>query len=336
MKKSRKIAIVCFLLALSFVCVSCITPPDQPSSGPGGSNYLYSSYTRISYTSTSAGDSYIYQPSGGSLPSNLPIIAYMHGYELDDGMSANEALVIHIVKKGYIVIYCNYEIAGILPKHFEENAAQNIDDGINYIKAHSDFIQPDTNADGIIKFGLIGWSVGGVTALNIASNYVNDGVPKPQFVIAMETNNGGKIFGEVTPMNDANNIPSDTNILMVMAEEDSEITWNKSFKYWSEMTQIPESRKQWIGLYSDDYGYPDLVANHRWEAGGGSRDKIDALDYYGSYKWCVAIANDTFYGTDRSYWYGNTSEQIFMGKWSDGSDVIEAKASSGSAFWPNH
>ncbi len=341
MKRSRNITIVCFLLALSFVCASCIKPPEQPSSGPGGSDYLYSSYTRIPYPSTNAGNSYIYQPAGGALPSSLPVIAYLHGYEADNGLSANEALVVHIVKKGYIVIYCNYEILGVLPSNFESNAAKNINDGLNHIKADSTCIQPATNPDGTLKFGLIGWSVGGVTAINIAAaNYPADYVPQPQFVMAIEANNGGDIFGEeVTPMNDANNIPSDTNILMIMAEEDAKLntTWNTSSRYWSQITQIPESRRQWIGLYSDYNGTPDsndLKAVHRWVAGGGSRDKINALDYYGSYKWCVAIANDTFYGTDRRYWYGNTPEQTFMGNWSDGSAVNPAIACSNCAFWP--
>jgi hypothetical protein len=340
MKRSSNLAIVCFLVASSFVCASCITPPDPPSSGPGGSNYLYSSCTKIPYPSTKFGNSYIYQPDGNNLPSSLPVIAFIHGYEADNGVSANEALVIHIVKKGYIVIYCDYEILGILPSHFEGNAAKNIIDGINYIKADSDCIQPATNPDGTIKFGLIGWSVGGVTALNIAANYAADDVPKPQFVVAMEANNGGEPFGiEITQMRDAHDIPCDTNILMVMAEEDDLAgTWDTSSKYWSQMTQIPESRRQWIGLYSDYNGTPDsndLEAVHRWVAGGGIRDKINSLDYYGSYKWCVAIANDTFYGTDRSYWYGNTFEQTFMGNWSDGSAVNPAKASSNCAFWPN-
>jgi hypothetical protein len=273
------------------------------------------------------------------MPSNLPVIAYIHGYEADNGLSANEALVVHIVKNGYIVIYCNYEILGISPKNFEANAAKNINDGINYIKAHSTCIQPLTNADGTIKFGLIGWSVGGVTALNIAANYSADYVPKPQFVMAIEANSG-EIFGiEVTPMRDAHDIPVDTNILMIMAEEDTKLdsTWNTSSRYWSQMTHIPESRRQWIGLYSDYNGTPDsndLKAVHRWVAGGGTRDKIDSLDYYGSYKWCVAIANDTFYGTDRSYWYGNTHEQTFMGNWSDGSPVKSAIACPNCAFWP--
>lgn len=300
----------------------------QPIDGPGGSDYPYPSYTKTAFTSNEE-DSWIYQPS--PLPTGpLPVIAYLHGWSIDSGLNLNENMVIHLAKKGYAVIYCNYQNSLTMPELFESRAAANIRDGLDYMAAHPlTSVQPSENPDGSIKFGLVGWSAGGVMSVNLAANYQEDGVPKPGFVMAMEANNGG-VFN--IPMQNASSISPDTNILMVMAQDDDENTYNTSSTFFNQMTQIPDTRKQWVGLYSDDHGIPALVADHMWECAGGG-EEIDALDYYGSYKWSVAIANDTFYGTDRTFWHGNTVDQTFMGQWGDGTAVTAAEVSL-TPFWP--
>ena len=51
----------------------------------------------------------------------------------------------------------------------------------------------------------------------------------------------------------------------------------------------------------------------------------DALDYYGTWKLLDALTDAAFYGKNRKYALGDTPEQRYMGKWSDGTPVKELK-----------
>jgi dienelactone hydrolase len=54
----------------------------------------------------------------------------------------------------------------------------------------------------------------------------------------------------------------------------------------------------------------------------GSRT-LNALDYYGLWKLFDGLCDAAFYGKNREYALGNTPQQRFMGKWSDGLPVKE-------------
>jgi hypothetical protein len=47
------------------------------------------------------------------------------------------------------------------------------------------------------------------------------------------------------------------------------------------------------------------------------------MDYYSTWKLFDALTDYAFYGTNKQYCFGNTSEQRFMGLWSDGTPVKE-------------
>ncbi len=62
---------------------------------------------------------------------------------------------------------------------------------------------------------------------------------------------------------------------------------------------------------------PDLAAATEGVFG------VDALDYYGLWKPFDGLCDAAFSGKNREYALGNTPEQRFMGKWSDGVPVKE-------------
>jgi hypothetical protein len=118
-------------------------------------------------------------------------------------------------------------------------------------------------------------------------------------------------------------------------------------------------------MKSDDHGSPSLVANHlapvatnprytdpsvkrglalwfleRMEKrrlksssdSAGDADvngrTIDALDFYGTWKLFDGLSDAAFYGRNREYALGNTPEQRFMGRWSDGVPVRELQVTT--------
>ena len=68
-----------------------------------------------------------------------------------------------------------------------------------------------------------------------------------------------------------------------------------------------------------------LRSDDRERRGAGSlaRDATDALDYFGYWKWFDALLDAAFYDRNRHVALGDTPEQRFMGKWSDGTPVTE-------------
>ena len=52
---------------------------------------------------------------------------------------------------------------------------------------------------------------------------------------------------------------------------------------------------------------------------------LDALDYYGTWKLFDGLMDAAFYGKNVQYALGDTPEQCYMGKWSDGTPVKELR-----------
>ncbi len=59
------------------------------------------------------------------------------------------------------------------------------------------------------------------------------------------------------------------------------------------------------------------------EEGAAVTGTVNALDYYGFWKLFDGLCDAAFYGKNRNYALGDTPEQRFMGRWSDGPPVKE-------------
>jgi hypothetical protein len=124
---------------------------------------------------------------------------------------------------------------------------------------------------------------------------------------------------------DLSNIPAETLMLVVVGADDTAVGDRSGKIIFQNATQIPFSQKDFIIQVTDTYGYPDLVADHyapvclpRFLPG-----TVDAMDYYSTWKLFDALTDYAFYGINEQYCLGNTSEQRFMGLWSDGTPVNE-------------
>lgn len=332
MKKYKNIASLIIILILVFSTNNITFAIDektylQPKEGTGSNVYLYDECQKITY-STLRGYSFVFVPAN-SVDEELPVISFLHGWEVGDMINNYIGLIEHIVKKGYIVIYPNYQYALTPTNMYAAYASNQIIDGFEYLESNYDELPvPAKNHDGSYMFGMIGFSAGGVTSINLASAYEDYNLPKPQFIMTMEAHNGNGII----PTFDASTVPVDTNLLMVVASDDSDFAYKTSATFWNQMGHIPIERKQWICISSDS-GDVELTADHLWPHTASY--STDTLDYYGSYKWAVAIANDTFFSTDRDYWY-SSDKQIYMGTWSDGTPVRPAVNSSVNAVWTDN
>ncbi len=203
---------------------------------------------------------------------------------------------------------------------------------------------------------LVGHSMGGVVSANMAALAPAVGLPPARAVMCVEPGNtwGLPKFAAAT-LEDLSKMPSDTLLLCMVGDRDKVAGDTDGKRIFHETSQIPAANKNYVILVSDDHGQPPLRADHLAPVAFNKQyqtsnylhattpmsappagqlgnndvpakpDPAKALAYYGLWKLFDALCDAAFYGTNRDYALGNTPEQRFMGRWSDGTPVKELK-----------
>ena len=338
--------------ALSVTLVVCSTsafqkpsPPLQPETGPGGKQYLHAAVTKNRYGKGGT-EYWIFEPDSPK-PRTAPVIVFLHGW---GGMNPlyYGAWVDHLVKRGNIVIYPRYQatlLTGIT--EFTPNTLEAVKDAVHRLKTAQGHVAADFS-----KFATVGHSLGGVLAANVAALASESGLPRVSAVMAVEP---GITEAPINvPLADLKKLPPETLLLAVAGDQDTLVRDYDAKRIYYESTRVSANNKDFIMLVSDSHGRPALQASHRAPTahdksydngegvGGGPavavgdapqtsrRARLDsmmvnAMDFYGTWKLFDALTDAAFYNKNREYALGNTPQQRFMGRWSDGVPVKELK-----------
>jgi hypothetical protein len=151
------------------------------------------------------------------------------------------------------------------------------------------------------------------------------GLPTPKALMILEPGRG-LLFGRPgMPCDDYTRLPASALLLVVIGD-----TYSTNALFWPaakifQAAPIPAANKNFVSMVSDHHGAPALVADHVSACGqaGNRRFPVNALKYYGYWKLCDALCDAAFFGRNREYALGNTPQQRFMGRWSDGTPVKE-------------
>lgn len=318
MRNFKKIILIVscvFLLSLIYsTIVFAATPPGQPASGPGGSNYTYTGY--VWEKNGSAGTAYyLFEPT--PKPENAPVICFLHGWSATNPFDNYILWIEHLVKKGNVVIYPVYQGSILTPQSAMLGyGTTGLKDAITHLQNGSEHVRPQIGSDGLMNFAIMGHSLGGNMTVAMAANYPGNGIPKPKAI--MPTFYGADTANHDIWTYNETNIPSDTYFLSLCGNEDTTAGQQRSKDAINMTTQISNNRKDHVEFRSDYYGDPDLVANH---SSPGCASNPNTLDYYGFWKLSTALTNYAFFGTDRSYCLDGGTDMTFMGNWSDGTPV---------------
>jgi pimeloyl-ACP methyl ester carboxylesterase len=250
----------------------------------------------------------------------------------------------HLVKRGNIVVYPRYQ-ANILTarEFFIPNSIDAIKAALNTLQTEPGHVRPDLN-----RVATVGHSLGGLLAASVAALANESGLPRMRAVMSVEpglTRNPASV-----PIADLKKIPADTLLLAIAGDRDTLVDDEDAKRIFYESTQVSTNNKDFIRLVTDVHGQPGLVASHRaptapdkaYDNGEGNRMEqaqsggmggqarsdsrvpdVNALDYYGLWKLFDGLTDAAFFGKNREYALGNTPQQRFMGKWSDGVPVKE-------------
>lgn len=301
-----------FFFLLSFFIIACITvaasETREPLCGPGSAEYFHDKTIRYSY-GTGALQYYLFEPDGPK-PATAPLIVFLHGLNGTNPRSYSNWIE-HIVKKGNIVVYPQYQSRFGEFEDYTSNAIQSVLEAIEELQ-NGDHVWPDLD-----RFAIVGHSCGGMIAPNIAALAEESGLPVPRALMPVEP-------GKTTPLADLSKIPSDVLLLTVVGDRDFIVGDEVAKKIFRETPQIPLENKDFITLVSDRHGLSSLTAGHFspccMSFGNLSIPFLDtdAHDYYGFWKLFDALTDAAFYGKNREYALGNTPQQRYMGEWSDG------------------
>jgi acetyl esterase/lipase len=284
--------------------------PRQPTTGPGGSNYSYGAIVKTQY-GQGAQEFWIFEPADPT-PQTAPLIVFNHGYAASIPFYY-EAWVDHLVRQGNIVVYPRYQ-AGLIVnlRYATQYAIDAVKQAITILQNGS-HVRPELD-----KFAIVGHSLGGGITAEMAALANSSGLPIPEAIMPVQP-----FLRPLTMLRNFSGIPSTTLMLVVVGENDTVAGTRSAKLIFRTSTQIPLSQKDYVTQRSDFHGSPRLLADHGAPVCPPNSSWVDALDYYSTWKLFDALTQYAFYGINQEYCLGNTSQQRFMGVWSDGVRVNE-------------
>ncbi|MBI2517258.1 MAG: alpha/beta hydrolase fold domain-containing protein [Opitutae bacterium] len=348
-----------FSLPLSFLlllqlALAAPTPPVQPASGPGGSDYLYA---RVGQHATGEGaeDVTVFWPEQPAPTGPLPIVVFTHGWGAVKP-EHYQAWIHHLVRKGAIVLYPRYQASlRAKPETFTPGAVAGVRHGLDWLAQHKEYPQPDP-----ARLATVGHSAGGLLAANLAVALPAAGLPAPKAVMSVEPGITQGKKGTLIPLADLTKLAPSTLLLVISGEDDHLVGDHDARRIFQESTSVPAANKDWLELPSDDHGAPALEATHRAPAAplpgyeppqrrepkGFLRKRLaqkarermtergfdpeaaskepavtNALDYYGTWKLFDSLCAAAYESKYRDVALGGGPAQLDMGKWSDGTPV---------------
>ena len=297
--------------------------PETACNRSGGSNYLHSAVSLID--ESDAKDGYTIFLPDSPKPESADVVVFMHGLAQTNPMMYG-GWIRHLVQKGNIVIYPKYQTLFTLSGEFNDNAAKGIRDALVRLEA-SGPVEPRLD-----HFAIVGHSYGGTMAANLTILRDQYELPSPSALMVTQGYDGADMRLESYA-----GIPDDTKMLIVVGNEDI-IVENSFGERLMDAARVDPSFKNFITQRSDRHNFfVPLLATHDAplsvdrEFDDGDLTPLIALslplartdgtDYFAFWKLSEALLDCAFRNENFEYAFGNTSEQRYMGEWSDGQPV---------------
>jgi hypothetical protein len=311
-------------------------PPDKPPSGPGGADYPHGGFIQRLIGRGATG-CWLFTPNDPA-PGSAPVVVFFHGWSGVNPANYG-AWLVHLVRRGHIVLYPVYQAAPLAPfTLMMHNAIEGIGAGLLHLQENGP-VRPVTE-----RCAFAGHSLGGVIAAMCAALGVGVALPEPRVLMLVQPGWGRTCS---VSLEELHRIPSNTLALVTVGEEDRHLPVEQPLAVYTALSSIPIENRNFLMMRSDRHGSPPLIADHsaplseqvdvgprltpesaaRRERGlsslGLRRTRADALAFYGHWKLLDAAMAAAFEGRHREVALGNTPAQRFMGYWSDGVPVRE-------------
>lgn len=280
---------------LVLLIIAAAQPPAQPTSGPAGSDYRYTVKATTLVSTAGLNGVVVYEPVGMINP---PVVVYLHGWSAQAfGPELYGQLLSHVTRKGFAVVYV--ELGSLVnTAAYRQNAANGISRALAWLK-RSDPI------------AYCGHSIGGVTALRLASDHQRYNLPAPRCVVTHEAAGQGFRGCDIAGLS-LNGVP----LTMVLAE-------NGKSDARQAVAQIQSQGYTpfVVTITADSHGSPKIAADHQSFLTTAARSDAswasptNDFDYAAWRTTVAALTNDTAYLDPRN------PLAVGKGSWSDGVPV---------------
>lgn len=310
--------------------------PAQPTSGPGGSSYAHASW-RVIEVGEWETKCYIYEPQEPR-PASAPVLLFLHGW-FHSRPEYYEGWLRHLCRRGWIIIFPQYQGSGEKPDYYTTNAALGIRKAMRYLNDAGGIV-PDRD-----RCATIGHECGAVVGANLAAAAKYFKIPSPKALMSLMPSRGTGLA-----LYDLSGIPAGTLFLVVVGEDDRTNGEDTARQMFYGADSVLTRDKSYVTLLSDTYGTPALIADRfaplapvepfyehqvdkrRWEFLHAAFHKgphtrfvrckgIDAMDYNGTWRLFDAMNQILWDNGDRNLVFDNTEQQRNMGFWSDGKPI---------------
>lgn len=299
-------------------------PPGQPATGPGGRDTPFSGVETVRVGEAPTGYSLFLPaaPLDGAAESGLPLVIFLHGFTAVEPDSYR-AWLEHIARRGAVVVYPDYQSADPFGTPWAQmlpNAVAGIRDAVASLEA----TRPGL-AD-LSRTLVVGHSLGGVLAMNLAAIADGERIPKPLALMVVQP--GGCTGCDPVPddsgvpIGPLSDIDPETRLLMIVGEDDGVVGNAAARILWDAVPQIPPTHRDYVTFLTDDHGAPDLEADHNLPQTAFPGSSPDAYDWRGTWKLFDLLAECAASGIGCDRALGGTPEQRAMGAWSDGTPVL--------------
>jgi dienelactone hydrolase len=339
---------------LAASAASAATPPAQPKSGPGGTEYGAADVVKRAVGRASAATFVFHAANRPDRP--RPVVVFFHSWG-----AANPQLyggwIEHLARRGHLVLFPRFqEVNRSRPADATGLAAALVKEALEALAG-----DPEAKPDPA-RVAYLGHLAGAAIALNLAAGAQGDGLPVPKLVFALMP---GGIASDPksrgVPLEDLSELDASTLLITMSGDRENIASDRAGRRILKESATVPATRKLFMRAGSDDHGFPTTAATlaspgsvkaeydaaaiklppdpprdpkqkppgFRWTpdmALSGEQTVLtqalgnnvtDALDYYAFWKTFDMAAEAAFAGRDAAALRGDP-KLIDMGSWSDG------------------
>ena len=268
-------------------------PPKAPDDGAGSLSYPYDSVA----VGSQEGDFVLYEPDDrdpNKVPAKAPVLVYLHGAQMDDQRMAADAMLRHLARKGFVVLYA--EEGTVATRLYEKSARRAIGAGLAELRRPDrDHVRPNG------QFGFIGFSLGGIVALRLAADPkggTEPDIPRPAVVVLHDP--AGEAYKNSTGLTLSAKalagLDPAAKLLIIQAQSSASDPNSAAPNAWANSPTL-ERNANWLRVPSDLYGLPPLLSVHDGSLaapGGNPLQPLDAIDWWGYWRPTEAAVRAAF------------------------------------------